>query len=1013
MKKLTFTFCIMYFAFCFQLANAQPWINLLPQDKSSEELTLKDYQQAFNSYWEPFNVDNGYIYTDGKKHKAGGWKQFKRWEYYMEGQVDDLETGVFPNKTGMQVVREHKKTNPEVYANNSKASNWSSLGPFNSTGGYAGIGRLNCIAFHPSDPNTWWVGAASGGLWKTTNNGGNTWECLTNDNGVLAVSDIIIPTDYVTSHTIYIATGDRDAGDNNSIGVLKSTDNGLTWNETGLTYAINQNRRVNRLLLDPNNNNNIVAATSAGVFKTTDGGDTWNGPLITQNFIDMEYKPGDFNTMYGSRGTGIWRTTDGGENWEQVATFGQQRAEIAVTPANPNIVYVVVSNNNSGLQGIYKSTDSGTNFEQTFSGSTLNLLGWSAYGNDGGGQGWYDLCIAASPTNADVVLVGGVNTWRSTNGGSNWQCINHWWGEAGVIPVHADKHALTYRNDGLLFEGNDGGVYTSPNDGTTWTDKTNGMQISQMYKLGCSATVSNEVITGLQDNGTKLFTNNNWHDVIGGDGMECVIDYTNVEIQYGCSQNGNFRRTTNRWGNTTTITPDGVSSGAWVTPFAIHPKTPNTIYVGYSELYKSTNRGSSWSKITSIASSALLKHIVICASNPDVIYIATDNRIWQTIDGGNNWTMVCYLTSGVITSLCIKNDEPNTLWHTRSSYNASRVFKSTNGGSTWENISTGLPQVPMYSIVYNKLEGQKEQLYVGSEVGVYFKDGDNDWVSFNNNLPNVRIGELEIYYDVKNPEACRLRAATYGRGLWESPIYIPTAPIAGTVMGNSQLCEYEATQLYLVSYAGEIQWQESSNGTTWSDIAGASSSFYQSTALASNKYYRAKVTLGTTVFSNPLLVEVSSKPETPIITRNNNTLISNAPTGNQWYNQDGLIPGAVNESFTPTENGNYFTIVTLVSCPSEPSNSILVNDLSIGGNAIRDGYFSLFPNPTNEQLIITNEELSINRVILVDISGKEVMNIQQNNVNEATINIAKIATGIYQVRIETDKGIFTSKVLKQ
>jgi len=1013
MKKNIILFWLFASILIIQTANAQPWIDLLPKDKTIEEITLRDYQHAFNTYWETKNVDDGYIYINGKKQKAGGWKQFKRWEYYMEGVVDP-ETGAFPEKTGMQVVREHKKSNPEVYNNSNKASNWTCLGPSNSGGGYAGIGRLNCVAFHPSDPNTWWVGAASGGLWVTTNNGAS-WGYLTDENGVLAVSDIVIPTDYATSNTIYIATGDRAAGDNNSIGVLKSTNNGATWNETGLTFAINQARRVNRLLLDPNDNNTIVAATSLGVFITTDGGETWEGPKINQNFIDMEYKPGDFNTLYGSRGMGIWRSTDRGENWTQVATFNLQRAELAVTPADPEVVYAVVSNNLSGLHGIYKSTNSGESFVQTFSGTTLNLLNWDGNGDptSTGGQGWYDLCIAASPTNPNLVLVGGVNTWRSSDGGYNWECVNHWWGQNGIQAVHADKHALAYRNDGVLFEGNDGGIYISHNDGNdgSWIDKTNGMQISQMYKLGCAATVANEIITGLQDNGSKLFSGNNWHDVYGGDGMECIIDYTNASIQYATLYYGRIFRTTNHWNSNTEISPK--SDGAWVTPYIIDPKSPEILYAGYADLWKTENRGNSWKQISNVSTNNKLRNIAICEADPNVIYMTDISRIWKTIDGGNNWEQLPIPTASV-NYLCVKNDDPNTVWFARGNYNAMSAFKSTNGGATWTNISDGLPSIPMYSIVYNKYEGRTEQLYMGTEVGIYFKDGDNNWTAFNTGFPNVKIGEIELYYNAQDPAACRLRAATYGRGLWESPIAIPTTPIKGIIIGNEQVCEYDIVQLRLTDFAGAVQWQQSSNGTTWSDIQKANTALYLGEPLTSSKYFRAKVTLGETVYSDEFFVQVNPVPPTPNITKEENMLISSADEGNQWYNEEGLIPGAIEKSFIPVENGTYYTVVTLNGiCPSLPSNSIIINDLSIGGNAVRDGKFKIFPNPIEKKLTIKNDEFKIKRVIIIDVLGKEVINIQKNKVNEVTINVANISSGVYQVKIETDNGTFATKVVKQ
>jgi len=1003
MKKTTVLLCITFLVFYVSNTYAQPWLNLLPKEKSYEKLQLKDYQNAFYTYMESDNFENDFVVS--KIARENGLEKFKRWEYYMEGVVDSL--GFFPDKTGIQVVREHKKTNPEVYSKTPKSSNWSSLGPFQSTGGYAGIGRINCVAFHPDNNDIWWIGAASGGLWVTTNNG-SSWECLTDDNGVLAVSDIVIPSDYSTSNTIYIATGDRCAGDNNSIGVLKSTDNGVTWFETGLTFSIGQGRRTNRLLLDPNDDQTLIAATSIGVFKTTDGGTTWDTQLANLNFIDMEYKPGDFNTLYGSRGAGIWKSIDGGENWEQVAIFSQQRTELAVSEDNPDIVYALVSNNSSGLYGVFKSTNSGDSFQQV-AGSTPNMLGWNSNGSGSGGQGWYDLCIAASPTDADVVLIGGVNTWRSTNGGANWHIVNHWWGD-GVQAVHADKHTLVYRNDGMLFEGNDGGIYVSPQNGTsgTWIDKTNGMRISQMYKLGCSATNPTEIITGLQDNGSKLFSGNDWHDVYGGDGMECIIDYSNENIQYATLYYGRIFMTMDHWDSVEEISPR--DDGAWVTPYIIDPKDPQTLYAGYNNLYKTVNRGYDWTQISTVNASNKIRNIAICEADRDVIIMDDGSKIWRTDDGGNNWTKI--ITTSSITSLCIKNDDPNTMWYSRGGYNAMSVFKSIDGGTTWISISDGLPAIPAYSLVYNKLEGQKEQLYLGTEVGVYFKDGDEDWVAFNTGLPNVKIGEIELYYDLNNPQQCRLRAATYGRGLWESPIYIPTTPVAGTATGNTKLCTKEATQLFLIGFSGSIQWQESWNGTNWFDIPNATQSFYQSNQLYSSTYYRAKVTLGTTVYSNELFVEVTPTPTTPYISRIDKTLVSNAEIGNQWYNQDGPIPGAIEKVFTPTENGTYFTIVTINTCSSNPSNSILINDLSIGGNAIKDGYFTIYPNPTNDKLQIVNYDLRTIRIVLVDVNGREVLNIQPDNAHENTLNLSRFSSGIYQLRIETDKGVFTSKIVK-
>ncbi|MEI8202232.1 MAG: T9SS type A sorting domain-containing protein [Bacteroidota bacterium] len=785
MKKIVFFAVFMLFA---STLFSQAWLRNLPANKSKGQLTFFDYQKAFNDYWAPFNVVKGHYYVNGVKKKAVGWKQFKRWEYDMEGKINPT-TGEFPNKTAQQVYDEFNATNQQKLLQTT--ASWSCLGTSTSAGGYNGIGRISCIAFHPTDNNTYWVGAGSGGLWVTTNNG-STWTCLTDNTGVLAVSDIVIPTDYATSHTIYIATGDRDAWDNNSIGVLKSTDAGVTWTTTGISFALSASKMVSRILIDPNNNQTLIAATSNGVYKTTNGGTTWNTQLSTINFIDMEYKPGDFNTLYGctyaNGGSKIYVSANGGTSWTQAFTDANAyRIELAVSANQPTWVYALIEQSDDGLYGVYKSTTSGTAYTQVYAGTTKNLLGWQADGSDAGGQGFYDLSIAASPTNASTVLVGGVNTWRSTTGGTAWTIVNHWSGST-VQAVHADKHTLKFRSDGSLFETNDGGVYISANNGTSWTDKTNGMVTSQMYKLSVSATVATEVLTGLQDNGTKLLSGGVWTDANGGDGMECIIDYSNVNIQYGTNPQGTINRTTNHWSSSTDITPASAGTGAWVTPIIMVPTSNTTLYAGYADVWKSMNSGTAWTKISTMNTSEYIRSMAIAPSNTQVLYVAALTKIWKTTTGGTAWTDITGtlpVSSGNITSIAVKNDDANTLWVTMGGYNATTVYQSSNAGTAWTNISTGLPSLPAYSIVQNKQVTSEVQLYVGTELGVYFKKGTNNWTAFNTGLPNVKIGELEIYYATSGQNS-KLRAATYGRGLWETYVYFntctpPATPTVGTI----------------------------------------------------------------------------------------------------------------------------------------------------------------------------------------------------------------------------------------
>ncbi|MEP6646030.1 MAG: T9SS type A sorting domain-containing protein, partial [Saprospiraceae bacterium] len=792
-----------------------------------------------------------------------GWKQFKRWEYEMQSEINPV-TGEFPKKTAQEVYEHFNLTHssPRVV----DASHWSSLGPDNSNGGYSGVGRLNCIAFHPGDISTFWVGAAAGGLWKTTDNG-NTWSSMTDLNGVLAVSNIIIPSDYGASQTIYIGTGDKDGYDNRSLGVLKSTDDGNTWNETGLTFSINDNEMINKLLIDPSNNNILIAATTVGVYKTTDGGTTWNTQLSPITFGDMEFQPGNPNVIYGSTKNGeIYISTNGTSfDGPVFSDPNANRIELAVSPAQPTWVYAVAVNGNNGLYGIYKSTDSGASYQLVFDGTVSNLLSYSADGSESGGQGYYDLCIAASPLDANKIVVGGVNTWGSLNGGQSWTLLNHWVGDLAQ-EVHADKHSLTYRSNGDLFETNDGGVYESNNNGASWMDKTNGITISQMYRLGVSQTDGDDIITGLQDNGTKIHSGAIWFDQIGGDGMECLIDYNNVNIQYGTLYYGGIFRTTDHWQNNTEVTAFDAGDGSWITPFIIDPVDPKTLYAGYAEVWKSDDRGDTWTKISNFhTSGGLIQSMAISSSNPMVMYIAFSSNIWKTTDGGGHWTNTTNdlpSNQASIQSIAIKHNDPNTVWIALSGYTNPGVYRTLDGGMTWTNESAGLPPIPVSSVIENKLL-MSDNLFAGTDIGVYAKRANEEWTRYSQDLPNVRISELEIYY-AQNLQDSRMRAATFGRGLWETPIPFSSTPVS--TPESKEICEGTSASLELLEFEGSVQWQSSADGINgWKDVTegtGGMTKNYVTADLFTTTFYRASVTNGgNTNYSNTSQVTVIPIPD--------------------------------------------------------------------------------------------------------------------------------------------------------
>jgi len=753
-----------FILFIVKISNSQPWLDLLPQNKS--EYSLYDYSNAFEQYWKPYDVKIGWYFdTKGQKHKAYGWKQFKRWENYWKDRVD-LETGNFPETNA---AIEYQKI-IEKYGAKSDFGDWTCLGANSSDGGYAGIGRLSTIAFHPTNTDIFWVGAPAGGLWSTYD-GGQTWTVLTDNNEVLGVSAIVIPSDFETSNTIYIGTGDRDANDNFSIGVLKSTDAGMTWNPTGLTFVPSEQTQVNNMLIEPSNNDIIYAATTEGLYKTVNAGTDWS-VIYEIDFVDIEFCPNNSNIIYASTKSGaVYKTTDAGENWNMMFTnAGNNRVELAVSANNPAVVYALGSGSDQGLYAIYKSVNFGESFNIVF--DDFNLLGWDSNGSDNGGQAWYDLALAVDPNNADVVYCGGVNTWRSVDGGANWNIVNHWWGD-GVEAVHADKHFLKFRNnESVLFECNDGGVYHTSN-GLNWTDITNGITINQIYGLSTAQTVTNTTILGLQDNGTKMQNNEEWIDVIGGDGMRCQIDYTDEKIQYGSLYYGDIYRTTNMWNSSTGISNNipGGADGDWVTPFVIDPMNNNIIYVGYSKLWRSYNMGNTFEAVYDFGTN--LKNIAICPTNNNYIYVGTYSTIYRSDDKGETWTNITSgLPSETKTYITVKHNDPNTVWVTIGGFNEHSIYKTTNGGQTWTNISAGLPQIPTNCVIQNNLESTFDQIYVGTDFGVFLKNGDEDWIHYSNGLPNVVVTELDIYYDYSTPENSRLRASTYGRGLWESDLYL-------------------------------------------------------------------------------------------------------------------------------------------------------------------------------------------------------------------------------------------------
>ena len=709
--------------------------------------------------------------------KGTGWKQFKRWEYYHEQRLDSNGNFPAPGNVLSEVIK-YRQTHDNLETYTLGSGNWQLLGPTpvpnNGTGQLNGNGRLTCITFHPNDANTIFVGAPSGGLWKTTDNGA-TWTQYATGLTRLGVSSIVVHPS--SPNTIYIGTGDRDAGDAPGYGVWRTLDGGLTWASHNNGMG---NRTINELIMDPNNSNIMVAAGSNGlIYRTVDGGAIWTqSASLGINPKDIAYHPTNSNIAYAS-GTELHKSTDGGASWTQITNGvpgGVQRIALAVSPNQPNWVYLLAGGG-SGLVGIYRSTNSGTSF--TTRTTTPNILGYETNGSGTASQAWYDLVIAADPTDANIIFTGGVNMWKSTDGGSNMSCVSYWVGVSGSVDgVHADQHVLEfspYTNN--IFSGNDGGIYESANGGTTWTDLSGGLSIAQVYKIGVSQQTQDKAINGYQDNGTGINTGTDFITEIGGDGMECIIDPTDDNFMYGALYYGNIRRSTNGGNTFGSISGPTGEAGGWVTPYKLDPNNANRMFAGYNDIWRNdaVRTGTAWTQISNFTNTSNMVDLAIAPSNSNVMYVSKGGgsnfyRTTNALAGSPTWTNLeaSLPATGTPKDIEIDHTDPTHLFIALGN----NIHESTNSGANWTNVSGSLPNISLNTIVIDK-DSPIEAMYVGMDVGVYYKDNTMaDWVLYSTGLLNIEVPELEIHYNATDCNST-LYAATYGQGLWKSDLKDP------------------------------------------------------------------------------------------------------------------------------------------------------------------------------------------------------------------------------------------------
>lgn len=741
--------------------------------------------------------------------KAKGWKVYKRWENeyakYADGK-GDLPSPI-NYLTAINNAAQIKNNN----AYKSLGASWSPVGPFVKPSNYFDLdqynmGRINCVAFHPTDTNTLFVGVGQGGIWKSTNNG-QTWTPLTDNSlPILRISDIAI--DPLQPNTMYASVGDysyigiaietdgRKRNTHYGLGVYKTTDGGNTWSPTGLSFAITQldGSLSRKVVIDPVNTQNLVAATTAGVFKSTDGGQNWAKTLDSLMW-DMEQDPVDPNILYAASGfvaslsegsAGIWKSTDFGGNWTLLNTGipardTVQRINISISSKDPNYIYAVCCDMFGGFGGLYRSTNGGNTW--SLQSSSPNILHWSN-GSASGGQGTYDLAILADPKDTNKVYVGGININCSIDGGITWnEVLND-----SVTPyVHVDQHSFDYNPlNSTYYICNDGGIYKadslSPDTANKILSISDGLAIRSFYRVGLCDDYEGFVISGAHDNGTAIRdTTGEWHHLFGGDGMKGLIHPHDPQKIYFSYQYGVFFKSDD-FG----ITPNymgvgGNERGEWTTPMVFHPNNPDTMYSAYGNVWRSEDGGNNWQAISAFDSingqwPNPSTSIVVAPSNTNYIYLTkrvyhqfnAHSEAWVSKDNGLTWIDITagLPDSAFLMSVAVSSIDANVAWITCAGlFNGVKVFKTTDAGATWTNISYNLPNVPANAIVYHK-GTSNNAVYVATDMGIYYiNDNLTSWQPYNTNLPNVIVTDLAIHDKTQ-----KLWASTFGRGMWMSDL---------------------------------------------------------------------------------------------------------------------------------------------------------------------------------------------------------------------------------------------------
>jgi hypothetical protein len=659
---------------------------------------------------------------------------------------------------------------------------WASIGPAAiASGGLTTSGRITAIATGPA--GTIYVGAAQGGVWKSTV-GGSSWTPLTDGACSLAIGALAV--DPVDPRIVYAGTGEANySGDSYyGCGLLRSTDAGATWTQLGgaLFQSPSGGARFSRILVDPatagTTSATLFAATSQGLYKSPDGGSSWT-KVFSRGYAfvsDVVMDPSSSATIYAAAASpysntanGVYKSRDGGVTWSTklaLPTAGADvgRIALSVSPVGSHALYAMVENaSGGGLLGLFRSTDQGLTWPMR-----------TATGVQCSSQCWYNLAVTADRADSTIVYVSAFSLYKSTDMGDRFTDIGR--------TVHVDHHALAFdpSSAGALLAGSDGGIFRSPDAGATWTSLNANLAITQFYAgISLPPTTLYPLLGGAQDNGTLVYGGAAaWPPIFGGDGGFTATSFQNpgvtwLETQWQAGSNYSGPRRSDGGGfyplKTTGIAI--TDRALFIPPLMMSPASPTTLYFGTNRLYRTRTNGEQWSVISPdlTRGTGSISAIGISSSDSLTVYVgSSDGMVQVTTDGGVTWSeIVTGLPNRYVSRIVVDAAHSEIAFLSTSGFLTPHVWATITRGNAWTSIAGNLPDVPVNALV--RIPGG--DLFVGTDLGVYTSaDGGATWATPAASLPHVAVFDLAFHRATNT-----LVAATHGRSMWSLGV-APTAP---------------------------------------------------------------------------------------------------------------------------------------------------------------------------------------------------------------------------------------------